>query len=163
MHTFAVWLKGTHVSWLITHYAWVWAISQVVHFFGMSLLFGCIALLDLRILGIGISSPVSAVNQFVPWGICGFIMNVITGSLFFLGQPLQYVDNPGFWLKMLFIFLAGGNIAIFYLTGIADRVEVLEAGDEAPLAAKVIAGSSLVLWVGVMFFGRMLPYFGAAF
>jgi hypothetical protein len=163
MHVFAMWLKATHLSWLITNYAWVWATCQVLHFFGMSLLFGSIGVLDLRLLGVGMYSPVAAVNRLVPWGIVGFVVNVVTGSIFFIGQPLQYIDNHGFWFKMLFIFLAGWNIAMFYLSGIAARVEALEAGDEAPIAAKVIAGASLFLWVGVMFFGRMLPYFGSAF
>jgi hypothetical protein len=54
-------------------------------------------------------------------------------------------------------------VAIYYFSGIADRIEVLDAEDDAPLAAKVIAASSLFLWIGVMFFGRMLPYLGASF
>jgi hypothetical protein len=32
-----------------------------------------------------------------------------------------------------------------------------------PPLAKVIAAVSLCLWVGVMYFGRMLPYLGNAF
>jgi hypothetical protein len=36
-------------------------------------------------------------------------------------------------------------------------------GDDAPLSAKVIAGASIFLWVGVMHWGRMLPFIGNAF
>lgn len=129
----------------------------------MSILFGCIGALDLRILGLWTQPPVAAVNRLVPWGICGFLLNIATGVIFFVGQPLQYVGNPGFWFKLLFIFLAGLNITIFYVAGFAGQVEVLEAGDEASLPAKLIAGSSLFLWIGVMYFGRMLPYLGASF
>jgi hypothetical protein len=32
------------------------------------------------------------------------------------------------------------------------------AGGDAPLSAKVIAGASLVLWFGVIFFGRLIMY-----
>jgi hypothetical protein len=31
------------------------------------------------------------------------------------------------------------------------------------MAAKVVAASSLFLWVGVMYWGRMLPFIGTAF
>jgi hypothetical protein len=31
------------------------------------------------------------------------------------------------------------------------------------LSAKVFAGTSLFLWVGVIFFGRMLPFLGNSF
>ena len=43
---------------------------------------------------------------------------------------------------------------------LVDRVE---AGDDAPLGAKVSAGVSLLLWVGVMYWGRMLQFFGKSF
>ena len=163
MDAFAIWLKGTQLSWFITHYRWIWATCEVFHFIGMSLLFGCIGVLDLRLLGVWKNPAVAAVTHLIPWGIVGFLVNVVTGTVFFVGEPLQYVDNPAFWLKMLFIFLAAWNVAIFYLSGIAGRIEALDADDDAPMAAKVIAGSSLVLWIGVMFFGRMLPYLGASF
>jgi hypothetical protein len=163
MDGFALWLKSTDLSWLITHYAWVWATCEVVHFIGMCWLFGCIGVLDLRLLGLWRQPPIAAVNKLVPWAAVGFGLNVITGAVFLIGEPLQYVHNPAFWFKMLFIVLAGWNVAMFYLTGLADRIEALDVEDDAPLAAKVVAASSLFFWVGVMFFGRMLPYIGSSF
>jgi hypothetical protein len=163
MDTFAIWLKNTPVSWSITHYRWIWATCEVLHFVGMSWLFGCIGLVDLRLLGIWKKPAVAEINPLIPWGVGGFVLNVVTGAVFFIGEPLQYVGNPAFWFKMLFVALAAWNVALYYFSGIAGRVEVLDAEDDAPLGAKVIAASSLVLWIGVMFFGRMLPYLGASF
>jgi len=37
------------------------------------------------------------------------------------------------------------------------------AGDDTPLAAKVIGLVSLGSWLGVLYFGRMLPFIGNAF
>jgi hypothetical protein len=31
------------------------------------------------------------------------------------------------------------------------------------MRAKVVAGSTIVFWVGVIYFGRMLPFLGLAF
>jgi hypothetical protein len=42
-------------------------------------------------------------------------------------------------------------------------VESIEAGQDAPIAAKLVGGASLFLWVGVMYWGRMLPFIGGAF
>jgi len=39
----------------------------------------------------------------------------------------------------------------------------LRPGDEAPFTAKFAAGSAIVLWVGVLYFGSMLPFLGNAF
>jgi len=163
MHDFALWIKGTDLSWVVTHYTWVWATSEVLHFVGLSLLFGCIGVLDLRVLGLWKQPPVAGVNSLMRWGMLGFLINAVTGALFVVGEPLQYVDNPAFFWKMLFIFLAGWNVAIFYLTGVAHQIESLEEDDEAPMSAKAIAGASLFLWIGVMFFGRMLPFLGQSF
>ena len=163
MHEFALWLKATDASWLVTHYTWVWATSEALHFVGMSLLFGCIGALDLRMLGWWKRPAVAGVTGLVKWGVLGFVINIVTGAIFFIGEPLQYIDNPAFRLKMLFLFLAGWNVILFYLTGVADQVEALEQDDDAPGSAKFIAATSLFLWSGVIFFGRMLPYLGDSF
>ena len=49
------------------------------------------------------------------------------------------------------------------MTGVFHQVESLGPGEDAPLGAKIIAVVSLVLWVGVMYLGRMLPFLGDAF
>jgi hypothetical protein len=99
----------------------------------------------------------------LPWAIFGFGLCLITGVIFLIGEPLQYIVNGVFWLKLLFIGLAGLNVLAFYATGVYRKVERLGPGEDAPGSAKVIATVSLVLWLGVMFWGRMLPFIGIAF
>jgi hypothetical protein len=88
------------------------------------------------------------------------VVNSITGMLFFIGQAFQYIENPAFHLKMICILLAGANV--LYLTWNEDLWE-MGAGDEAPATVKVLAASQICLWIGVIYFGRMLPYIGDAF
>jgi hypothetical protein len=113
-------------------------------------------------LGIAKGLPVGPMHRLIRWGVAGFLINLITGALFFIGTPYQYIGNIGFYLKMLLIVLAGINVGAFYLTVYA-RVDRLEPGEDAPLAAKIVAAISLALWLGVIYFGRMLPYFGNSF
>jgi hypothetical protein len=61
-------------------------------------------------------------------------------------------------LKLVFIALAGLNLAAYYQTGMAKAMNGLGAGDDAPIPAKVVAGASLVLWVGVVYWGRLIPW-----
>ena len=49
------------------------------------------------------------------------------------------------------------HLLAFYLTGAARAVDLLGPGEDAPLLAKVIAGASLFLWMGVIVLGRMIP------
>ena len=158
MTAFWTWVGSTQVSWFVTHHPWVWPTCEILHFLGMSLLFGCIGLLDARLLGVWTAFPVAGVNALVRWGVAGFVINVLTGLVFFVGDPLQYVSNPGFQLKMLLVVFAGWNVILFYTSGIAGQIESLAEHEEAPVSAKVFAGTSLVLWVGTLFLGRMLPY-----
>ena len=59
---------------------------------------------------------------------------------------------------MLFLLCAGLNVLLFYLT-VSRRVDQVEAGQPAPLVARVLGGTSLVLWVAVPCAGRMIAFF----
>jgi hypothetical protein len=58
------------------------------------------------------------------------------------------------------VVLGALNVLYFMLL---DEPWAVGSGDEAPLRAKVAAGSAIFLWVGVLFFGHMLPFLGNAF
>ena len=160
---FSKWLKATHLSWAVTHYPWIWPACETLHFIGLALLVGVIGMVDLRMLGVGKNLPIGPLHRLIPWGVAGFVINAITGVIFFAGDPFQYIHNPAFQLKILFIALAGVNIAVFYLSGIFRYAEGIGPGESAPMSAKIISASSLFLWFGVMYFGRMLPFIGEAF
>jgi hypothetical protein len=64
---------------------------------------------------------------------------------------------------MFFILLACLNAFLYYVSGLKRAADEVEAGEEAPSAAKVSAAVSLFLWVGVMYWGRVLQFFGKSF
>ena len=119
---------------------------------------GTIGLFDLRLLGMAKGLRPGLLSRLIPWGMAGFGLNVITGTLFFVGEPANYINNIAFYFKMLFVFLAGVNVLVFYLT-LSRKVEALGPGDDAPLGAKVIAAVSLLLWIGIMSAGRQLTFY----
>lgn len=161
--TFATWIKTTKLAWMVVHYAWLWPISETLHFIGLAMLIGVVGLMDLRLLGLAKRVPFSPLHRLLPWAVAGFFICLATGVVFFAGDPFQYIHNAVFWFKLLFIGLAGLNVLVFYATGLFHRIEHLGPGEDAPFAAKLIAGTSLVLWIGVMYLGRMLPFLGDAF
>jgi hypothetical protein len=163
MQDFANWLAATQFSGFVNAHEWVWPACETLHFIGLALLIGNVGLLDLRLLGIEKRLPFGPLNRFVRWGVAGFVVNLVTGIVFFVGNPGQYIHNIAFGYKLIFIALAGVNVLVFYATGLFRTVETLGPGDDAPMLAKVIAATSLVLWIGVMYMGRMLPYIGNSF
>jgi len=140
---------------------WGWPASETVHFIGLSLLFGVVLLVDLRMLGFMKGIPYSTLHRLLPWGVLGFGVNVVTGILFFVGAPPDfYVTNSVFIWKLALILVAGANVLYFT---VFDQAWTVGAGDNAPVAAKVAAASGILLWVGVIFCGQMLPFFGHSF
>lgn len=162
LDAFAAWIKATAVSHAVVESRWLWPACETLHFIGLALLVGAITVVDLRMLGVLRGLSPSAVHRLTRWAVAGFVINSITGLIFFVGAPFQYIHNVVFHLKLLFMALAGLNALIFQFA-VLPRVRVLGPLDEAPSAAKVIAATSLFLWVGVMFLGRMLPFLGEAF
>ena len=160
----AAWLKTTRVSWAVAGgIPWLWPLGEILHFIGLSMLVGVAGVLDLRILGVAKGLPLAPLQRLMPFAVAGFAINLITGFLFVTGDPFQYIHNYAFWLKMLFIVLAGLNVLVFYALGLSQRINAVASEGDAPWGAKVVAGVSLFLWVGVMFWGRMLPFLGTAF
>ena len=147
-------------SWVIL------PLCESLHFIGMAMLVGVVGVVDLRILGVAKGVPLEPLQRLMPWAVLGFVLNLITGFLFFAANPRQYVGPPlslTFLAKMLFIVLAGMNVGLFYVTGLKRLVDGVGAGDDAPFGAKVCAAVSLFLWIGVMYWGRMLQFFGKSF
>ena len=137
---------------------WVWPICEVLHFVGLCLLFGVTLLVDLQMAGFINGVPLAEVNGLLPWAMAGLGINIITGMLFFLAAPEQYTQNSAFTWKMGLVLL--GGLSLLYPTMFeqepASTLDVLHAAG----TRKLIAACSLVIWIGVIFFGRFLPYLG---
>lgn len=154
------WLSVTSITTFVSDTPWVWPAAETLHFLGMSLLFGILMTINLRILGVMKAVPFAALHRLLPWAMIAFGINMITGMLFFVSAAGQYINSAPFSWKIVAMVPAGANV--LYLT-VVDRAWTLEGGDEAPIADKAIAASAIGLWVAVMYFGRMLPFLGTSF
>ena len=143
----------------MTYNKWWWAFMMDLHFLGLVLLIGAVGALDLRIMGFARQLPLEPLHGLVPWALGGFGINVVTGLLAFIGMPEFYTLDYAFWVKLLAILLLGVNAAAFYLTGVFGRVKDLGPGEDAPLSAKLVAASSLILWFAVIILGRYIQYY----
>ena len=142
------WLTAASVTQFVTGRTWVWPTSEALHFIGLWLLFGVVMLVNLRMLGMIKSASFAAVHRLLPWAVLGLGVNLITGMMFVIGAPTQYVDNVAFFWKIGLLLLAGVNV--LYLT-VFDGPWDLGPGDDAPLVDKAMAAGALIAWVGVMY------------
>jgi hypothetical protein len=154
------WLTSAAIGGFVTDFPWVWPAAECLHFLGLCLVFGVLLAVNLRILGAMKGLSFAAVHRLLPWGILGFGLNLITGMLFFIAAANQYTQNIAFYWKVLFLGLAG--VHFLYLT-VFDKTWTLRVGQEAAALDKFVAGTGIALWVGVIYWGRMLPFIGNAF
>ena len=161
--TFAYWLRSTPVSEAIRIQPWLWPVSEIVHFVGLSVLIGTAGFFDLRLLGF-LKDRVSlhSAHDLLSWAKVGFGLCAVTGAIFLLGAPDQYANNIAFYGKVVFLIIALAN-AQFFETAYGARIAEVPLGAEAPGVFKFIAIMSLVSWAMVMYWGRMLPFIGNAF
>ena len=159
---FVEWVKSTGLSHTILSYRWIWPACETLHFVGLALVIGIVGLFDLRLMGFFKRISVSAARELMPFAVFGFLINLVTGLTFLIGQPDQYVYNTSWWLKVAFLLIAGVN-ALFFEKALGPRTLSLGAGEDTPVGAKVIGAVSLFAWFGVLYWGRMLPFIGNAF
>jgi hypothetical protein len=148
------------VGGFVTETPWVWPTCETLHFIGLTLLLGVVLLVDLRVLGVMRGVSFASLHRLLPLAALGFGVNVVTGLLFFVGIPHQYTGNRSFYWKLGLVMLAGLNAMYFT---ILEEPWALGPGEDAPLTAKIAAVSAMLLWVGVMYCGSMLPFLGNSF
>jgi hypothetical protein len=130
---------------------------ETSHYIGLAFLVGGIMLIDLRLLGVAKSLPISSMIGLLPWVWAGFIINVTTGSLLFIYGATSFGTSGAFRLKMAFMVLAGINALIFTLAASRSGSQWIQSGN-VPAFVKAVATASLVLWLCVVTTGRWMAY-----
>jgi hypothetical protein len=114
-------------------------------------------LIDLRVLGVAKQLPLKSMIGLLPFVWVGFIINATTGSLLFIYGATGFGVNHAFWLKMVFMFIAGLNALAFDLAVRRARLDWVRA-DLPPPYVKVFATLSFALWLCVVTAGRWMAY-----
>jgi hypothetical protein len=137
---------------------WLFPIVETLHIVALTLVVGSISMLDFRLLGIASrASPVSRLSaEVLPWTWFGWCAATVFGTLLFMARPDTYLGNPQFRLKFACMGLAAVNLLI-YQFGAYRQVAYWDT-TEPPRAAKLAGAVSLLLWIGVVFFGRWVGF-----
>ncbi|WP_312513996.1 DUF6644 family protein [Massilia sp.] len=134
---------------------WLYPVVEIVHIVGFSVLVGAVAMFDLRLLGLGRTLPVrDLARHLLLWSWLALLLIVPSGLLMFSTQP-ELLDNRVFVLKLALIAAAGLNALAFH-AGPWRRAQ--HWGAAPPASARLHAGVSLLLWIGVIACGRLLAY-----
>ena len=134
----------------ITLPSWGYPVLEVVHIVGIALLLGNLVLLEVRVFGWGAALPVADLARLsLKLAAAGFGLAAFSGAIMFATQPMDLIANRAFTVKMLLLFVAGSNAAMFHAR------QSLEKLDRTARLHMVV---STVVWVAVIACGRWIAY-----
>lgn len=159
MTQFFSWIESTALAQWMGSSTWAFPVFEAVHVLAVAIVFGSIAIVDLRLLGWAwMRRPFSDVaGELLRWTWVGFGLAVVTGLLMFLQRASDYAGNFHFQMKMLFLVLAGVNMLIFELLTVRT-VKIWDRELSIPAAARIAGLLSLAFWIAVIFFGRWIGF-----
>ena len=159
IHDILLWLQSTEIAMYISQTGWSFSALEMVHVTATTLIVGMIAVIDLRLLGLGPKAfPVSGLyRDVVPltWG--AFAVAITTGVLLFISQAIDYYGNTGVRLKFSLLALIAVNMLVFRFA-VYPGVSKWDRDAPIPFAARLAGGISLVSWISVVAAARWIAY-----
>jgi hypothetical protein len=139
------------VVYLLSNVPGLPPIVQTVHLLGIAVVMSSVVLLDLRILGLalpsqGVQELARRVMPFVWWTLP---VMLLSGLPFVIARPQRYFTNPIFGLKFALLLPA---------IGLAAALHIVSVRKPDYWGMKLIAATSLLLWIGVVLAGRWIAY-----
>jgi hypothetical protein len=128
-----------------------------LHAFGLALTVGVLLALDLRLLGLYRTIPLTSLGGFVRIAWVGIGLNALTGVAIFTTKASQYVTNVPFVVKMLFVVLGIVNLAVMQRALTRDGAR-WEADGQVPSGGRGLALSSALFWTMAIVTGRLIAY-----
>ena len=155
----AAWLESTAPATMVRESQWGFAIAVAVHLMALTVSVGVVIWWDMRLLGVRMRSvPVTQVyRRLMPIAFAGFVIMAASGLLLLAGYATAAYGNLYFRVKMAALVLAAVNAAVYHR--VTERTVVnWDQGVRPPLGARFAGITSVVLWISVIFAGRMMSY-----
>jgi hypothetical protein len=152
-------LQATALAEKIREALFVFPMLEATHVIGLALVFGTIAIIDLRLIGLASSqrSFKRMYSDILKWTWGAFALTAVTGALMFITNATVYYHNFYFRTKMLLLVLAGINMGVFELT-LGRKVDSWDKSPSAPALGRAVGVLSICLWITVIFMGRMIGF-----
>src|SRR6202162_6701136 len=157
---FSQWVSSLEFFTSLRESALAYPIIMSLHLSAMPVSGRLILMTALRLLGLAMSNTrvSDVIAQTRTWKRIGFVVMVTCGVLLAGAKLDKYYDNPYFQLKLLFLTLVGVHALVFHRSVYGNASE-LDRGPALPAIAKTAACLSLVLWIGILSFGRWIAYY----
>lgn len=126
---------------------------NIVHLMGMVVFLGAILIVDLRLLGTGLTrqSTASVARDAQPWLIGSLVVLILTGVPATMATATEQYRNSVYWAKMDLLALG-----LVFLFTVRRRVAFAEEGRVGSIAKKTVGLVSIVIWLSVAALARLI-------
>lgn len=160
MKQFAEWLSTSFLSVFIqNHNGWVIPAIQSIHIVGIAVVLGSVFMIDLRILGwAGMDQTLRQTSsRFSPWLTAGLCVQLATGLLMVIGEPVRELVTFSFWLKMFLVAVSTVIAAIFQIS-LRKHEPRWEGTLVHRRSIKWLAMLTFLIWACIIILGRLIAY-----
>ena len=150
---FFQWCDNTWLGSTIRESRIYFPIIETFHLFALTLLFGAVLMINLRIFGLILKNqPVTQVHQDInPYAFWSLVVILVSGVMLFLSEAMKCFASGPFQVKMAFLFSA----IIFHFT---IHRYIVKREHFNPILGKLAAVISVMLWLGVGVGGRAIGF-----
>ncbi len=143
-------------SWIgqtIKESLWYFPAIEAVHLLGLAMLGGAVLVVDLRLLGVGLTGQTIAgvARSARRWLVASIVVLLATGIPLFLSEAVKCYYSTSFWVKMT--ALAVGLLFTFTI-----RNRVAMSATASPVVSRLVAVFSLSVWFVVAAAGRWIGF-----
>jgi hypothetical protein len=157
---FFEWCETVWLGRVVVQSLWLFPVIEAVHLLALSVLGGAVLIVDLRLLGFGLThrSVPEIARNVRPYLIGALIGLIGTGIPLFLSEPIKLYYSGAFWVKMP--ALAAALLFTFTVRATQIALAANEAGaPKRETARQVLVGAlSIALWVTVAAAGRWIGF-----
>ena len=131
---------------------WAFPLVECFHITSFALSIGTIALVDLRLLGLGMKHQTAGqlTRETGLWTFAGLVIVILSGLMIFSSDPVHYYHNQAFRVKVTCLTLA----VIFNYT-IHRKVAMSNASPGVSAAVGLV---SVLMWLTVVFSGLWIAF-----
>ena len=154
LYPFFRWCESSLIGRAVADSVWAFPILEAVHLLGLCVLGGSLLVVDLRLLGAGLTSQTAAqlARQARPWLLGSIVVLVATGVPLFLSEAIKAFYNTSFWVKMTTL-----PFALTFTFAVRERV-ARGAGAQPRRRERAVGAVSLALWLVVAAAGRWIGF-----
>jgi hypothetical protein len=136
---------------------WSYPAILFAHTLGLATLAGVNAGIDLRIIGFARQLPLAPLVKLFPLLWIAFAVTALSGTALLVADATTRLTSPVFYVKIIFVALALVNLQLLKVYVFREPVT-----DDQHLSstARLLAITSLLLWVGATTAGRLMAYLG---